>query len=388
MEQNYTDLFHLPEGATFLNCAYMAPLLKSVEEIGIQAIQRRRNLHTIKSDDFFSDVLALRKEFAGLINTDASSIALIPSVSYGIANVLKNLPVRTGQNIILAGEQFPSNYYPWESLALREKLSLRLIDAPQEAENRGRKWNELLLDAIDESTCAVGISAAHWADGTLFDLMAIREKTAEVGAWLVIDGTQSVGALPFDVQEIQPDALICAGYKWLMGPYSMGLAYYGPAMENGQPVEENWINRLDSEDFQGLVNYTSEYQEGAMRYSVGEHSNFILVPMLLESIRTVRAISPEKIQAYTADISREAFSILKSSGFRIEEKGYRANHIVGVRLPEHADSATCANALADAKIVASWRGNALRISPHVYNTEEDMLLLANVLAESVKANAV
>ena len=360
MEKNYTDLFHLPEGATFLNCAYMAPLLKSVEEIGIQAIKRRRNLHTIKSDDFFTDVLALRKEFAGLINADASAIALIPSVSYGIANVLKNLPVKAGQNIVLAGEQFPSNYYPWESLALHENLSIRLIDAP-DAPDRARRWNELILESIDESTCAVGISAAHWADGTLFNLHAIRKKTSEVGAWLVIDGTQSVGALPFDVAEIRPDALVCAGYKWLMGPYSMGLAYYGQSMANGRPVEENWINRLDSEDFQGLVNYTSDYQSGAMRYSVGEHSNFILVPMLLEAIRTVRSISPERIQSYTADISKSAFDILEKSGFRIEEAGFRANHIVGVRLPEHSDAIACANALADAKIVASWRGNALRI---------------------------
>ena len=90
--------------------------------------------------------------------------------------------------------------------------------------------------------------------------MALRQRTHEVGAQLVIDGTQSVGALPINVQELQPDALICAGYKWLMGPYSIALAYYGPYFDQGEPLEEGWINRYGSEDFTNLVQYQDRYQ--------------------------------------------------------------------------------------------------------------------------------
>ena len=383
----YEDLFHLPEDVTFLNCAYMAPLLKSVENVGIQAIRRRRNLHAIKAEDFFTDVNDLREEFAGLINVPAASIALIPSVSYGIANVARNLPMSAGQNIIMPGAQFPSNYYPWQRLADDNKLHLHIIEPPATDSNRAVQWNERLLESIDESTACVAISVTHWADGTKFDLPALRARTQEVGAWLVIDGTQSVGALPFDCSQIRPDALICAGYKWLMGPYSLGLAYYGESMIDGTPVEENWINRLESEDFQGLVNYTHEYQPGHMRYSVGEHSNFTLVPMLLTSIRTVREITPEYVQEHTARITDKAFQNLINMGFRIEDSSNRGNHLVGIRLPEHADAHLCAEELKKAGIIVSWRGESLRISPHVYNTEHDLALLTDVLTESVKIGA-
>ena len=83
----------------------------------------------------------------------------------------------------------------------------------------------------------------HWADGTIFDMKKIRKKTSENNALLIIDGTQSIGSMPFNLNEIQPDALVCAGYKWLMGPYGSGLAYYGKYFDDGKPIEESWINR-------------------------------------------------------------------------------------------------------------------------------------------------
>lgn len=384
---HYDDLFHLPPDVTFLNCAYMAPLLKSVENAGIQAIRRRRNLHTFSADDFFTEVSQLREEFAALINAPASSIALVPSVSYGIANVTRNLPVSAGKKIVMPGAQFPSNFYPWQRLAEENALELSIVNPPSVAENRAQRWNDQLLEAIDDATICVAVSATHWADGTRFDLSALRQRTEEVGAWLVIDGTQSVGALPFDCAEIRPDALICAGYKWLMGPYSLGLAYYGESLIDGIPIEENWINRLESEDFQGLVNYTHDYQPGHMRYSVGEHSNFTLVPMLLESLRTVRSITPEFVQQYTGGITEKPFKTLKDMGFKIEDSQFRGNHLVGIRLPQHADAQLCANELKKAGIVVSWRGDSLRISPHVYNSEQDLMLLADVLTESVNIRA-
>jgi len=121
----------------------------------------------------------------------------------------------------------------------------------------------------------------HWTDGTRFDLVAIGRAARRVGAAFVVDGTQSVGALPFDVREIQPDALVCAGYKWLLGPYAMGAAYFGPRYDAGDPIEENWITRRGSDDFQRLVAYQDEYAPGAIRYDVGERSNFILLPMFI-----------------------------------------------------------------------------------------------------------
>ncbi|HNT50108.1 MAG TPA: aminotransferase class V-fold PLP-dependent enzyme [Cyclobacteriaceae bacterium] len=210
-------------------------------------------------------------------------------------------------------------------------------------------------------------------------MKAIRARTHEVGARMVIDGTQSVGALPFSVKEIQPDALICAGYKWLMGPYSIGMAYYGEKFDNGKPVEENWINRLNSENFSELVNYQPDYQPGALRYEVGEHSNFILVPMMLQALKQINQWKPKAIQEYCKTITQKPIALLREAGFWIEDEEKRGYHLFGIRLPEGMDMETVKKQVVKNKISVSFRGNAIRVSPHVYNTEKDIMKLVKAL---------
>jgi selenocysteine lyase/cysteine desulfurase len=289
------------------------------------------------------------------------------------------LKINASDNIIVATEQFPSNYYPWHKLSIEKGFQVKAIAPPLVLEGRGRNWNERILNSIDAKTKLVALGHVHWADGTLFHLQEIRKRTREVGALLVIDGTQSVGALPFDASIIQPDALICGGYKWLMGPYSLGLAYYGEYFDNGNPLEENWINRLNSENFAGLVNYQNEYQPGALRYEVGEHSNFILVPMLLAALKQLNLWKPKNIQEYCAKISSKAISQLRENDFWIEDEKNRGQHLFGIRLPERIDKEKLKLRLQKNKISVSFRGDAIRVSPNVYNTEAEMLKLAKVL---------
>ena len=140
--QNQRAKFSIPRDVTYLNCAYMSPLMKSVEKAGIVGIQRKRNPYTIASDDFFQDAEILRKEFAKLINIqEPRRIVIIPSVSYGIANVARNVPLTSGDKIIVASEQFPSNYYPWHRLAQETRATLHVVAAPDTLESRGRKLN-------------------------------------------------------------------------------------------------------------------------------------------------------------------------------------------------------------------------------------------------------
>ena len=127
----------------------------------------------------------------------------------------------------------------------------------------------------------------HWTDGGLVDLVAIGARCREVGAALVLDVTQSLGAMPFEVGAVRPDYLACATYKWLLGPYSMGFCYVAPHRHEGRPLEHNWIHRKDSEDFAGLVAYRDEYQPGARRYDVGERSNFALMPMVVAALEQI-----------------------------------------------------------------------------------------------------
>src|SRR6187402_2277519 len=209
--------FTLPKKVTYLNCAYMSPLLKTAEKVGIQNLRRKRNPSTILAEDFFTEGELLREEFARLIKAEnPKRIAIVPSVSYGMANVAANLKISRGEKIVVAGEQFPSNYYPWQRLCSESGATLNVIEPPKDLLQRGAIWNEKILSAIDNNTKAVALGNVHWADGTLFNLEQIRKRTRDVGALLIIDGTQSVGVLPFDIKKIQPDALVCAGYKWLL----------------------------------------------------------------------------------------------------------------------------------------------------------------------------
>jgi selenocysteine lyase/cysteine desulfurase len=376
--------FSLPKSITYLNCAYMAPLLKSVEKAGVRGVRLKRNPAIIKPGDFYSDQQSLKQAFAKLINAnDANRIAVIPSVSYGMANVTRNITITKGENILVASEQFPSNYYPWQMLCQETGAELKVVAPDGESKERGKNWNLRFLENITNKTRVVAIANVHWTDGTLFDLKAIRKRTREVGALLIVDGTQSVGALPIDVAEVDPDALICASYKWLLGPYSIGLAYYGPHFDGGTPIEQNWINRLESENFSSLVSYQPEYQPGAARYSVGEQSNFILVPMALKAIEQINRWGVPNIQEYCESISKDAIEKLREKGFIVEDLPYRSSHLFGVRHSKEIDPDKLRSVLTRHKIYVSIRGNAIRVSPHVYNDADDLQRLVKALTSVV-----
>ena len=378
------DKFNLQRKYAYLNCAYMSPLLKKVENAGIKGIKSKRKPFHISPEDFFQDSETLRLLFSKLVNnSEPKRVCIIPSVSYGIANVTKNLPIEKGKILLVEG-QFPSNVYPW--LKLEERgFKISFINAP-EASKVGASWNEKIIDSRDKETMVLAMGHVHWADGTLFDLKAIRKKLDDVGALLIIDGTQSVGALPFDIQEIKPDALICAGYKWLMGPYSMGLAYYGERFDNGSPIEENWINRKNSENFSGLVEYESTYQDLALRYEVGEHSNFILLPMLNQALKQVLKWTPEAIQFYCKQLMSKPIEAIEELGYLVEDPQYRSSHLLGIRWKENMDKSMVIKSLKRNRVSVSIRGNAIRVSPHVYNDEMDVRKLVKALKEPILAS--
>ncbi len=364
--------FNLPDTVTYLNGAYMSPQLKSVEEVGLTNLKRKNLPYEISASDFFDPRETLKRRFAELVGaSDHRNIAIIPSASYGLANVANNVPLKKGDEILLVDEQFPSNVYIWKTVAIKQGASIKTIRPSKAFVNRGKSWNASILEAINKKTAVVAMPHVHWADGTRFDLEKIRVKTKEVQALLVIDGTQSVGALPFSIEEIRPDALICAGYKWLLGPYSLGLAYYSDFFNQGRPIEENWINRLHSEDFSRLTQFEDAYQEKAERYSVGESSNFILVPMLTRAIEQLLEWKTAVIQDYCEEISKPVIEALRSKGHFIETDAFRAKHLFGIYLNRDTDMEVVKQRLTEKNIYVSYRGGAIRISPNVYNSAVD-----------------
>ena len=376
--------FELPKELHYLNCAFMSPLSKRVSAAGYKALQTLQTPNLLSPNDFFVDSDIVRSLFARLIGSkDKDKIAIIPSVSYAMAIVAKNVPLRAGQNVVVVSEQFPSNFYPWRRMCSVLDAELRTVKPPNTPLNRSAKWNEAILDSIDERTALIALPELHWTDGTRFSLKTISKKCHSYGARLVIDGTQSIGALPFDVTDIRPDALICAGYKWLTGPYSLGLAYFGPTFDNGTPLEENWITRRYSENFADLVSYQSEYQTGAIRYDVGERSNFILLPMLKAGLEQVLEWGAKGIQDYCYNLTASSLTQLVDLGCHIESNEWRGEHLFGIRLPQHITPSMLGGALETHNVKISFRGDVVRVSPYLYNNREDMNSLLSAVRSTI-----
>ena len=373
-------LFSLPENEHYINCAYMGPLLKTTEAAGIEGLRRKSVPRQVTPPDFFNGPNNLRRLFAQLVNADAEQVAIVPAVSYGVAIAAHNLSLRSGQNIVLPGEEFPSNVYAWMDQCARDGAELRIVDRPRDVQATGKAWNERILDAIDNDTAIVTLTAVHWTDGIHFDLEAIGQRAREAGALLLVDGTQSVGALPFDFQRVQPDLLVCAGYKWLLGPYQSGFAVLGERLIGGRPMEMSWMTREGSENFAELINYRDGFQPGARRFDVGETSNFINVPMLEDSLRQLLEWGADNIQAYCAELHGVLDSALDGrGGFTLNAPGECGAHLFGVTVPDPAMIPAILEQLARRKVFVSQRGAAVRVSPNVYNTPRNMEALAEAL---------
>ena len=365
-------LFQIPEGIHYLNCGYMSPLLKSVEEKGIEGMRRKRNPTAIKPVDFFTGVVGVREKFGRLVNCQPTQVAVMPSVSYGMNSVITNIPYEKGKHALSISEEFPSCYYTAQRWCKTHGTELRVIVRKEDIPEKAKDWNERILDAIGTDTAFVVMASVHWMNGTKFDLERIGDRCREVGAKFIVDGSQSVGALSIDVKKYRIDALICAAYKWLMGPYSTALSYIHEDYNHGIPLEESWMTRPNSERFDRLTNYEEGYKPGAVRFDVGQSSNFILVPMLDEALRQILEWGVEEIQAYGSDLSEPLISYFLEKGAPVDHEHHRAHHLMGLSLPPGTDGEALIVELQSRNVFVSLRGTNIRISVNVFNTKEDI----------------
>ncbi|RZP28994.1 aminotransferase class V-fold PLP-dependent enzyme [bacterium] len=363
----------------------MAPLSKSVSASAQQAIKRLANPHTIETSDFFEPAMSVRKLFSSLIGAaNPDQVAIIPSVSYGMAIAANNTALKPTNQVVMVEQQFPSAIYTWQRACKASGATLRIVKAPKTNGTRAIAWNEALIEAISHDTAVVIVPELHWTDGLRFDLVSISKKAKAVGARLIIDGTQSIGAQPFNIELVRPDALICAGYKWLTGPYGIGVAYFGEAFENGIPLEENWIARKGSDDFSNLVHYQEEYRDGAVRFDVGERSNFVLLPMLEAALTQVLNWSPATISDHTQLLTNQIVPKLEAIECLVDKEPWRTGHLFGIQLPHHANPSRIAAELERSHLSVSLRGDTIRVAPYLYNTAQDMDALVHTLEIALK----
>ena len=369
-------LFDIPDDVAYFNCASLAPQLEAARRAAEVAWRRRARPWLIGSDDWFTEAEERRTLFARLAGVDVDGVALVPATSYGLAVAAANLTAGPGQRVLVLAEDYPSNYYTWQRFARRTGATVVAVGRQD-----GQSWAEAVLDALDERTAVVAVLAAHWTDGAVVELGAVAAGVRAVGAALVVDASQALGAMPLDLAAVQPDYLVSVGYKWLLGPFGLGYLYVAPRHRDGVPLEENWISRLGAEDFTGLVDYEDRYQPGARRFDVGQRSHFETTPMAIAALRQLLEWGVPRIaaslQRTTGRIEQEVLAM----GLQLTSPD-RGPHMLGVRLPAPARRRVAA-ALADANVFAGVRGASLRVSPHLWTTDQDVGRLVAALADAL-----
>ena len=369
----WRDQFDLPRDIAYFNAAQIGPMPRQAVKAGQAAYQAKAQPWTrTVADTFFETPEALRSAAAGVFNADADGIALVPAASYGLAVAARNLDLGAGEEILVLEGQFPSNVYTWREMARRNGAKVRTV-----ARRQGQSWTEALLDAIGPQTGLVACGAVHWIDGGRIDLEAVGGQAGLNGAALVLDLTQSLGVMAFNAETIRPDFAVGAGYKWLLGPYALGYLYAAPDRRDGQPLEENWINREGSEDFSQLIHYRDGYQPGARRYDMGERSNHQLAPAALAALEALGDIGAEAIAVHCATVNAALIEAAAALDLRADTPD-RAGHYLSLALPGDAP-ADLARRLMGQGVQVSQRGPRLRVSPHIYSDGEDVRRFADAL---------
>jgi selenocysteine lyase/cysteine desulfurase len=369
---NQRGLFDIPDDVAYLNCAYMSPLMNTVVAAGETAVRQKQRPWEVTLPDFFTVPDQGRELFARIIGAGMEDIAIVPAVSYGVAVAALNIEIEQGQEILLLEDQFPSNVYSWMEKA--KSTGARLITLPRIPPPDGvgaqQTWTSRILEAIGPQTAVVALPHCHWIDGSLVNLAEVGKAVRKAGAALVLDVTQSAGAMPIDVKEIQPDYLVAATYKWLLGPYSLGFLYIAPHRRNDRPLEHNWTGRKGAEDFSRLVHYQQEPAPGVRRFDMGERSQLHLMPMAVTAMQQILDWGVNRIASTLAQKTRTIAERAEQLGLVSVPEYLRAGHYLGLQFPAGVP-VNIHQQLASRQVHVSIRGDSMRVTPHLYNTDAD-----------------
>ena len=364
------ELFNIPRDFAYLNTAYFGCFSNKTTEIAVQSAKLKAQPWNITIPDFYTDAEKARTLFSRLINTSEDNIAIISSASYGFALAAKNINLSSSDTILLLSEQFPSNYYIWEEQSRITGATLSIVPRPENDD-----WTSAVINKIetDKSIKLISLENIHWTDGGYVDLKIISQKLKGTNIKLLIDGTQSVGALPTDVAEINPDFLVVSGYKWLLGPYNLGFCYISPEFyEHGQPLEHWWGSKVGSADVTTLTDYPQEFYHGARKFDFGHRGNFHLLPAMINALEEILDWGVKNIYNYISELNKNIIDSVSSVGIVPIEEQYRAGHYLGLRFPRKVPK-DFTKYLASNNVSASVRGKySLRVTPNVWVDEQDI----------------
>jgi selenocysteine lyase/cysteine desulfurase len=364
------DLFDIPRDVCFLNAASWSPLPLAVQEAGRAAVSRKGQPWKLPPDFQAQQYERARRAAAALIGADPVDVALIPSVGYGVSTAGKVLPIPVGGRVLVLQDDHSSPVLEWVSRAEAGRFSVETVKQPDDGD-----WTSAVLAAIERanapSLALVSISSVHWSDGGALDMSRIAAATKRHGAALLIDATHDAGVRKIDVKTLDPDFLIFPTYKWVLGPYGRAFMYVAKRRQNGVPLEQSAPARKSVSAEDTLYFRNLDYQEGARRYDMGERDHFISMEMAAIGMELMAGWGNEPIVARLSMLTDRLVDGLANSGVQVLDKRVRAPHVLSLAFPKGMPT-DLPKRLAAESVYAAPRLGRLRISPHVYNDEDDV----------------
>ncbi len=363
--------------APYLNAASMGPLPERAVRAVDDFNRRRASAHGLTGDDFEPSLTRAREAAARLVGATGDEIALLPNTSFGINLAAHVLPLKPGQRVVVSDREFPANVYPWMQLARNAGVRLDLVPADE----HGRPDEARLLEEIARGDVGIfALSAVQFASGYNAVLERFGSACRQQGTYFVVDAIQAVGQVPVDVRAAGVDILACGGHKWLCGPFGTGFAYVRRDLVAAlEPRVVGWTAMDGTRDFSRLVDYRYELVETARRFEVATHP-FQDVAAFAESMSLLGEVGPARIREHVLGLLDPLVEWLRETGAAEIVSDLRPEHRSGIFCfrPPHAERAF--KALARAGVACVLREGAIRLSPHLYNTEDDIAVVMDVIS--------
>jgi selenocysteine lyase/cysteine desulfurase len=363
------DLFEMPRNICYLNSASFSPLPLRTQEAGRAAVGRKAT--PWKLDASFANRQHERARLAAarLIHADAADIALIPSISYGVATAAKLLRLAPGARVLVLENDHSSPVLEWQTRADSQGFAIETVRQPEDGD-----WTSAVLAAIERlGALPVGlasISSVHWSDGGLIDIEKVAEALRRRGAVFLVDATHSAGVLTMDVKALDPDFVIFPTYKWLLGPYGRAFIYIARRHQDGIPLEQTASGRRDVRAENAVYFTDTRYVPDARRFDMGERDHFISMEMAAIGMEMMSEWGAMAIEQRLAMLTERIAEGLRGTGVRVAERHLRAPHILSLGFEDGLPDGLV-EGLASEGIYVAARLARMRVSPHVFNDEED-----------------
>ncbi|PYV19199.1 MAG: aminotransferase [Acidobacteria bacterium] len=360
----------------FLDCAYHGPFPRSAVRRIEQAIELKRNPAKMEAHHFFDITRSVRARLAPLVGAAPADIALTNSATQGIAAVANGLEFQAGDEVVLAGGNFPSNLFTW--LHLRRQGVEVKVARPADTCPRPDDIAPLLT----RRSKVLALDWVSYTTGARIDVAAFGELAHRAGAVFVVDATQGVGAMEFDAAKVSADAVAVAAYKWLLGPYATGFAYLAPGLRDRLDLQTvNWLTVEGSADFDSLPVDEFHLPPSAEIFDVPDTANFLNLYALEASLEFIQSVGVKTVTAHCRRLLDRLAEGLRARGFQLSAAAEPAHQSTILCFQAESPEATrkLHERLRARHFAVSLRHDMIRVSPYLYNTEDEIdALLSNL----------